>query len=118
MIGNKGDMDYAKEVDELEARTISMTHGARFHELSTVESSEPVVNVINGFLREVKDHLRSSNHQTQPKNSFGRQRRLSVTKMIGSLMGRASPSPNNELVIVEKQELCPVRELESPIKMM
>ena len=121
LIGNKGDMDYAREVEEIEARTVSMTYGARFHELSTVESWEQVVETMNCFLKEVKEHLRGSTQQlhSQPKAVFGRQRRLSVTKMIGSLMGRSSsPAPNNELIIVEKPEMPSFRELETPIKMM
>ncbi|XP_071527040.1 ras-related and estrogen-regulated growth inhibitor-like protein [Panulirus ornatus] len=101
MLGNKSDLGHLREVEEVEARTLALTHSARFSEVSTAESCAPVAEVLDGFIKEVKSQRNSNQGGGSPK-----LRKISVTKMLGSLIGRNSPPPTpmTHLIILDKEE--------------
>ncbi|XP_063886121.1 ras-related and estrogen-regulated growth inhibitor-like protein [Scylla paramamosain] len=101
MIGNKSDLGHLREVEEVEARTLALTHSARFSELSTAESCTSVSEVVDNFLKEVKAQRNSNQNGGSPK-----LRKISVTRMLGSLIGRSSPPPTpmTHLIILDKEE--------------
>ncbi|MPC62047.1 ras-related and estrogen-regulated growth inhibitor-like protein [Portunus trituberculatus] len=101
IIGNKSDLGHLREVEEVEARTLALTHSARFSELSTAESCASVSEVIDNFLKEVKAQRNGNQNGGSPK-----LRKISVTRMLGSLIGRSSPPPTpmTHLIILDKEE--------------
>ncbi|XP_068218609.1 ras-related and estrogen-regulated growth inhibitor-like protein [Palaemon carinicauda] len=103
MLGNKSDLSHLREVEEVEARSLALTHAARFSEVSTAESGTPVSEVLDGFLKEVKSQ-RNANHSHN--GGSPKLRKISVTKMLGSLIGRNSPPPipTTHLIILDKEE--------------
>ena len=103
LLGNKTDMEHAREVEEPEVRSIAFVHAARFREISIIESAENVINVMDIFLKDVKAHRNNNGRQG---NISPKGRKLSVAKMLGSLIGRNSPppAPITELIILDKQE--------------
>ncbi|XP_071527039.1 ras-related and estrogen-regulated growth inhibitor-like protein [Panulirus ornatus] len=105
MLGNKSDLGHLREVEEVEARTLALTHSARFSEVSTAESCVPVTDALDSFLRGVKSHRGGSNGNSLSSGS-PKQRKLSVTRMLGSLISRHSPSPQpiTELIVLDKEE--------------
>ncbi|KAG7172624.1 ras-related and estrogen-regulated growth inhibitor-like protein isoform X3 [Homarus americanus] len=105
MLGNKSDLGHLREVEEVEARTLALTHASRFSEVSTAESCTPVADALDNFLKEVKTHRGGSNGNTL-SNGSPKQRKLSVTRMLGSLIGRHSPPPQHitELIVLDKEE--------------
>ncbi|KAK8738335.1 hypothetical protein OTU49_003824 [Cherax quadricarinatus] len=106
MLGNKSDLGHLREVEEVEARTLALTHAARFTEVSTAESCVPVADALDSFLKEVKAQRGSSNNGNILGNGSPKQRKLSVTRMLGSLIGRHSPPPQpiTELIVLDKGE--------------
>ncbi|KAK4290069.1 hypothetical protein Pmani_037014 [Petrolisthes manimaculis] len=109
VLGNKSDLGHLREVEEVEARTLALNHSARFSELSTAESCAPVSDVLNSFLKDVKSQ-RNGNQNNSPK-----LRKISVTKMLGSLIGRSSPPPTpvTHLIILDKDER---NKLQTPLR--
>ncbi|XP_045592452.1 ras-related and estrogen-regulated growth inhibitor-like protein [Procambarus clarkii] len=105
MMGNKSDLGHLREVEEVEARSLALTHSARFSEVSTAESCVPVADALDSFLKEVKAQ-RGSNSGNLLGNGSPKQRKLSVTRMLGSLIGRHSPPPQpiTELIVLDKGE--------------
>ncbi|XP_042883531.1 ras-related and estrogen-regulated growth inhibitor-like protein [Penaeus japonicus] len=103
MLGNKSDLGHLREVEEVEARSLALTHAARFSEVSTAESCTPVAEVLDNFLKEVKAQRNGSNNQN---GGSPKLRKISVTKMLGSLIGRNSPPPTpmTHLIILDKEE--------------
>ena len=109
LLGNKSDLHHLREVDEVEARTLALTHGARFKEISTAESCKEVTKAMDGFLKEVKaTHLSvaTGNGTGKPGSPRSRSRKLSVSHMLTKLIGRHSPPPHpiTELIIFDKQD--------------
>ena len=96
-------MEHAREVEESEGRSLAFIHAARFRELSIIESADEVINIMDPFLKDVKAHRSTSGRQG---NISPKGRKLSVAKMLGSLIGRSSPppAPITELIILDKQE--------------
>ncbi|XP_063589016.1 ras-related and estrogen-regulated growth inhibitor-like protein [Penaeus indicus] len=105
MLGNKSDLHHLREVEEVEAKSISLSHGARFVEVSTAESCIPLTGVLDHFLKEVKMQ-RTIASGNNINSGSPKQRKLSVTRMLGSLIGRHSPPPQpiTELIILDKEE--------------
>ncbi|XP_069182443.1 ras-related and estrogen-regulated growth inhibitor-like protein [Procambarus clarkii] len=109
MMGNKSDLGHLREVEEVEARSLALTHSARFSEVSTAESCTTVSQVLDGFIKEVKAQRNGNQSGGSPK-----LRKISVTKMLGSLIGRSSPPPRptTHLIILDKEER---NKLQTPI---
>lgn len=105
MLGNKSDLHHLREVEEVEAKSLSLTQGTRFFEVSTAESCVPLTGVLDHFLKEVKLQRTIANG-SNINNGSPKQRKLSVTRMLGSLIGRHSPPPQpiTELIILDKDE--------------
>jgi len=107
LLGNKSDLHHLREVEEVEARTLALTHGARFQEISTAESCQEVTEAMDGFLKEVKaTHMSIGSGNGSGKPSSPRSRKLSVSRMLTQLIGRHSPPPHpiTELVILDNQD--------------
>lgn len=105
LLGNKNDLGHLREVEELEAQSLAFTYAARFTEVSTAESCIAVTDALDSFLKEVKSQRQCSNGHTLSTGS-PKQRKLSVSRMLGSLIGRHSPPPQHitELIILDKEE--------------
>lgn len=112
MVGNKSDLGHLREVEEIEARTLTLTHSARFSELSTAESCTSVSEVIDNFLKEVKAQRSDNQNGSSP-----RLRKISVTRMLSSLIGRNSPppAPSTHLIILDKEER---NKLQTPLALL
>ncbi|XP_076028254.1 ras-related and estrogen-regulated growth inhibitor-like protein [Oratosquilla oratoria] len=98
LLGNKNDLHHLREVEEVEARSLALSHAARFSEVSAAESCKDVTESLDSFLREIKI--------SRCQSSSPRQRKLSVSRMLGSLIGRHSPppAPITELIILDKHD--------------
>ncbi|XP_076028253.1 ras-related and estrogen-regulated growth inhibitor-like protein [Oratosquilla oratoria] len=98
LLGNKNDLQHLREVEEVEARSLALSHAARFSEVSAAESSKDVTESLDAFLKEIKI--------TRNQSASPRQRKLSVSRMLGSLISRHSPppAPITELIILDKQD--------------
>ncbi|XP_076028538.1 ras-related and estrogen-regulated growth inhibitor-like protein [Oratosquilla oratoria] len=107
LLGNKSDLHHLREVEEAEARSLALSHSARFSEVSAAESSTDVTESLDAFLKEIKI--------SRSQSSSPRTRKLSVSRMLGSLMGRSSPppAPITELIILDKNERS---KLKAPIR--
>lgn len=105
MLANKSDLGHLRQIEEVEARTLALAHSARFQELSTAESCVPVAGALDNFLKELKSQRSGSSGNTLGVGS-PKQRKLSVTRMLGSLIGRHSPPPQpiTELIVLDKDE--------------
>ncbi|KAK4290070.1 hypothetical protein Pmani_037015 [Petrolisthes manimaculis] len=105
VLGNKSDLGHLREVEEVEARTLALNHSARFSELSTAESCEDVTDTLDSFLKEVKSQRGVATGNCSG-NVSPKQRKMSVTRMLGSLIGRHSPPPQpiTELIVLDKEE--------------
>lgn len=103
VLGNKSDLSHLREVEEVEARSLALTHAARFSEVSTADSCTPVSQVLDSFLKEVKAQRSPNGHHN---GGSPKLRKISVTKMLGSLIGRNSPPPipTTHLIILDKEE--------------
>lgn len=104
LLGNKSDLGHLREVEEVEASTLALRYSTHFSELSTAESCEAVADALDSYLKEIKSqrhHSGMSSGNVSPK-----QRKLSVTRMLGSLIGRHSPPPQpiTELIVLDKEE--------------
>lgn len=104
ILGNKSDLGHLREVEEVEASTLALRYSAHFSELSTAESCEAVTDALDNYLKEIKSqrhHSALTSGNVSPK-----QRKLSVTRMLGSLIGRHSPPPQpiTELIVLDKEE--------------
>lgn len=104
ILGNKSDLGHLREVEEVEASTLALRYSAHFSELSTAESCEAVTEALDSYLKEIKSHR--CNSVMSSGNVSPKQRKLSVTRMLGSLIGRHSPPPQpiTELIVLDKEE--------------
>ncbi|XP_071534752.1 ras-related and estrogen-regulated growth inhibitor-like isoform X2 [Panulirus ornatus] len=90
LLANKRDLDPGRQVSVEDGQALSLQHGCQFYEVSAAESHVGVTLAFQALLRETR-----SLQLTRP---LPRQRRISivsVSRMIGSLIGRGwdSPSP-------------------------
>ncbi|CAL4134876.1 unnamed protein product, partial [Meganyctiphanes norvegica] len=107
ILGNKSDLHHLREVEEVEARTLALTYGARFKEISTAECCEDVTKAMDGFLKEVKaTHMSVGSGNGSGKPGSPRLRKLSVSRMLTQLIGRHSPPPHpiTEMIILDNQD--------------
>ena len=107
LLGNKSDLHHLREVEEVDARTLALTHGASFEEISAAESCEEVTKAMDVFLKEVKaTHMSVGLGSGSGKPGSPRLRKLSVSRMLTQLIGRHSPPPHpiTEMIILDNQD--------------
>ncbi|XP_065201842.1 ras-related and estrogen-regulated growth inhibitor-like [Planococcus citri] len=84
LLGNKADLEHLRKVDVKEGRNIAAQYGCQFYEASVAENSNELYQAFEAIMNELK--CTSSNNT----NGIGRLRKFSVTKMIGTLIGKES----------------------------
>lgn len=94
LVGNKADLDHLRRVSESEGAKLAASHGVPFCEVSVAENSPALYKAFEKLILESR---------ARPT----KQRKFSVTKMIGNLMGGAKPVPvsHGTMVPCHKGEL-------------
>lgn len=97
LIGNKADLDHMRAVTESEAAKLAASHSMGFCEVSVAENSPALYKAFEKLMLESR---------TRP----AKQRKFSVTKMIGTLMGNGAakqlvPVSHGTMVPCHKGEL-------------
>lgn len=85
LVANKADLDHLREVSETEGASLAASHGIGFCEVSVAENSP---NLYKAFERLLTDS------RARPV----KQRKFSVTKMIGTLMGTNDANKNAQIL--------------------
>ncbi|MCL4163077.1 UNVERIFIED_CONTAM: hypothetical protein GTU68_035705 [Idotea baltica] len=127
VVGAKLDLTHLREVEEIDGRRLALGHSCRFfNELSSAEGYDSVSSTFTSFLRELKYSRTISTSKTMSSSKGGityggntspKQRKISVSRMLGSLIGRASPPPTpiTQLIVLDRSEFTkskvPIRHL-------
>ncbi|XP_055386561.1 ras-related and estrogen-regulated growth inhibitor-like protein [Condylostylus longicornis] len=82
LVGNKADLDHLRKVNETEGASLAATYSIGFCEISVAENSPNLYKAFDKLLADTK---------TRPV----KQRKFSVSKMIGNLIGVATSSSSN-----------------------
>lgn len=128
VVGTKNDLGHLREVEEVDGRSLALGHSCRFTELSSAEDYTSVLSTFDTFLKEIKSlcplvnsYSKSSSSLIGPTyaggNTSPKQKKMLVTRMLGSLIGRASPPPTpiTQLIVLDRNEFAksksPIRHL-------
>ncbi|XP_049771736.1 ras-related and estrogen-regulated growth inhibitor-like [Schistocerca cancellata] len=83
LIANKADLDHLRQVTEEEGRRAASDGGFAFYEVSAVDDTAGLYQAFDSLLAECR-----AAQQHQPK-----ARKFSVSKMLGTLIGKQQPQP-------------------------
>ncbi|XP_044743075.1 ras-related and estrogen-regulated growth inhibitor-like protein [Chrysoperla carnea] len=97
LVGNKSDLEHLREVDEIEGRTIAVQHNCQFYEVSVADNTTNLYQAFETLILECRVI-----QQTTQKT-----RKFSVSKMIGTLIGKTPQSlpQGGTVVVCQKSDL-------------
>lgn len=95
------------QVGAKEGRNIAAQYGCQFYEISVAENSNELYQAFETIMNELK---------CTNNNGINRLRKFSVTKMIGTLIGKESNKNHQHvqggtLTFIQKSDLCKNRDI-------